>query len=328
MNVLFVADPYPRWKLATDTTALMLRETCRRGNRAAICVIEDLYLDADRPMARVRSIVPAAAGLSFELGEPEPRALEDFAVIHLRTDPPFDLPYYLATLVLEMAARNSLVLNDPVALRGINEKLSVLRFPDLICENLVSADPDAIEAFVHRVGGKAVLKPLYRCSGQGVLLLDARGPLRTDITAALADNRGHVMLQRYLPGVVEGETRLIVFAGRVAGWLAKVPASGGFLSNLDFGATVNACAYTDREERVMARVGPFLDAHGVLFAAVDVIDGYLSEINITSPGLLHEVNLVNGTRIEVELEDLITARHEERAHGSSDSSHSGPGILH
>jgi len=308
MQVLYVADALSRWQVEAETTPLMVREARRRGAVTFTCTGSDLGFDGATPVARVAEITPRAGELGFELGEVARRPLADFDVIHLRVDPPFDRPYYFLTLVLEAAAATGvLVINDPVAVRSHNEKLAALLFPELTCETLVSADPTEIAAFTAQVGGRAVLKPLYRCSGQGVQLLEGSDQeVSARAAEALSEHGSHVLVQRFLPAVLErGETRLTVIGGEVAGWMCKTPQQGSILANLDFGAKVSACDYTDKEARIMAQVGPFLSAHGLHLAAVDTIDGHLTEINITSPGLLHEMNQINGSRLEVKLEDLI-----------------------
>ncbi|MFH1808751.1 MAG: hypothetical protein ABIJ09_08395 [Pseudomonadota bacterium] len=309
MRALFVADPVGKWKVDRDTTPLMLRELWRRHGEAWLCTVAELSLRDGEPRAWARPVSPGLCGASLELGSAQNLVMADFDVVHMRTDPPFDMNYYLATQVLELASAHTLVVNDPLALRNLNEKLLILRFGAHAPESLVSADVDAISNFVAEVGGRAVLKPLYRCSGQGVILLESGTELQTALPRVLDDNRGHVMVQRFLPGVTRGELRAMVIDGRVAGCMLKVPRPGAFLSNLDAGASVQACELTPPERALLEEVGTWLAAHGVLFAAVDLIDGLLSEINITSPGLLHEMNVLNGTQLEIELQDAVE-RHQ------------------
>lgn len=306
MKVLYIANPLEKWPAGKETTGIMVQEASRRGARTYVCCHKDIAVAGPDPQALVTEIKPKQGEWGFEKLHQSRLDLSSFDVIHMRTDPPFDLSYYFVTLVLQMAAKHSLVVNDPVALRGLNEKLACLAFPDLIPESLVSSDLNEITQFVESIGGRAVLKPLYRCSGQGMALLQgASGQISTLVKEALHKEQGHVLIQRYIPGITKGETRLTVIGGRVAGVMRKVPKEGSFLSNLSFGASVEKCELTKRDLEITERLAPFLRQHGIHLAAVDLIDGYLSEINITSPGLLVEMNELNGSRLEVELEDWI-----------------------
>jgi glutathione synthase len=226
-------------------------------------------------------------------------------------DPPFDLNYYFSTLFLD-AARRPLVANYPPSLRSYNEKLAILLFPDLIAPTLISSDIDQIRAFVGQQG-RAVLKPLDSCSGRGVLKLS---PKDTEVIAeATQQGQKPVMVQRFLEEVHAGETRLTLLGGEPLGWMKKIPRSDSFLANFDLGATGHPHEPSEAELNCAQRLKPFMQENRLYFTAIDIIGGNISEINLTSPGLVRQTNEAMGEKLEVRMQDFYEEtyrRHAER----------------
>lgn len=313
-ETLYICSAFDTVDPREDTTPEMMREVVRRGGRAWFATWRDLGMRGPvaQVLARPVTAIPRDEPL-LHVGPPERRPLADFDVVHLRTDPPIDVEYFYTTLILDATPRSTLVLNDPGAVRALNEKLAILRFPDLITDTLVTFDLDEAVAFVQAVGGRAIVKPLGECRSRGVQRLEG-GPaaIRAALDPMVTAGAGQVMVQRYLPRVEEGETRAIVVDGEPRGWIGKVPATGGYLASVDHGATLRAHEPTARELHVASVVGAFLREQGVVFSALDIIDGFLSEVNVTSPGLLMQVDQLSGTHLAGDIEDAVERRLARR----------------
>jgi glutathione synthase len=214
----------------------------------------------------------------------------------MRKDPPVDEAYVAATHVLEHAGTR--VLNDPVALRSLNEKLLPLRFPVPTPPSLLSDDGERVRAFVRR-HGRAVLKPLNDCSGRGIAILAGEEdvpPLETG---------RFVLVQRFLAGFAAGDKRVFLLAGRAIGAVNRVPRDSRSLANIHQGARVEATTLTAADHAILSAVAPALAGMGVQMAGLDIIDGHLTEINVTSPSAARQINAVGGLHIERELVDFL-----------------------
>ncbi|MFH1038138.1 MAG: hypothetical protein V1789_05655 [PVC group bacterium] len=309
MRQLYILDPFEKLHIENDTSILLMNEAIRRGIEVHSCTEFDISRDNRGFSARARrhekeissSILEDRASCgSFEL--------ELFDCVFIRKDPPFDASY-LTLLLLLQELRRPLVINSPLALLRYNEKLSIFLFPEYITETLVSSSLPRIREFVRDAGGSAVLKPLFGCSGRDVKLLQDSDPAFDDeVRSSTARGTGKVMLQRYLPAVTEGETRVFLLEDRVLAVMKKVPAPGSFKANFDFGARGLPHALTPREETICRAVGAFCKKEGIILSALDLIDGHLSEFNITSPGLLVESNRVDNARYEEEVIRFVTDR--------------------
>lgn len=306
---LWVLDPWEQLRIEADTSVLLMNEALRQGWTVYSAPDREIYRDNRGLFARGRRygepITPAAAA---QPAAGEELDLEKFDLVIIRKDPPFD-GTYLSLLLLLAGLRRPRVVNPPRTLLLCNEKLSIFFFPDYIPPTLVTGSPDRIRDFIRRTGGAAVLKPLFSCSGRGVHLLRSGEPGLEDTVAAATDGgRRAVMLQRYLPAVTGGETRVFLLADRILSVMKKVPAPGSFKANFDSGARGEPHRLTGREREICFRVGKFCRRRGIALAALDLIDGRLSEFNITSPGLLVESNRVNRTRCQEEAVRFLGSR--------------------
>jgi len=306
MNVLYITSPLSKWDFLEDTTPLMISEVNRRGGTTFFTTRRDMFIDGVTPKCKCRAIEITQSAPWHTVSESSVKALADFDVIHIRTDPPFNIEYYYTTLLAEQAGAGTLVLNKPSALRALNEKLSIFNFPQFVTDSICTYNVEDALEFIKKVGGKAVAKELASCSSRGVTLLKGK---QSDIKAILdkltTSGIGPILIQRYLEKVVDGETRVTLIDGKPLGYMTKVPAKGNFLASMDFGATSAPCVLSARELEISETVGKFLKDRGVIFAALDIIDGYLSEINVTSPGVVRHTNKVMGVHLERDLEDSV-----------------------
>ncbi len=305
MHVLVIIDPLASLNLATETSLLLIEEMQRRGHTASIAHLTDLALSELGAHVRARSIsVDLSREPFFDLGSASERPFRGFDLVLMRKDPPVDADYVAATYVLERAARDVPVINDPVSLRTVNEKLLPLSFPDFSPPTLLSKDASRLAAFA-AAHDRVVLKPLDDCSGRGIEVINGETAIHS-VTAYLARHGGrYVLAQRYIPGVVAGDKRIFLLAGAPIGAVNRVPKSAAHLANIHQGASVEATTITPREHAIIAAVRPVLVRQRLWMAGIDVIDGYLTEINVTSPSAARQINAVSGAHVEIPLVDFL-----------------------
>ena len=310
MHVLFVIDPLDTLNLTTETSLLLVEELARRGHSAAVATLPDLYLTEQGAGVRAAAIRLRLSGQPFyELGPAVDRAFTEFDLVLMRKDPPVDTAYLAATFILERAGAVVPVVNDPVSLRTVNEKLWPLTLPQFAPPTLISSDVARLVAFA-RTHGRVVLKPLDDCSGRGIALVDAEHAPQT-IAAHLAAHAGRahagrpVLAQQFLEGVAAGDKRILLLAGAPIGAVNRIPRSRDHLANIHQGARVEATTLTVRDQAIIAAVRPLLRRHRLWLAGIDVIDGHLTEINVTSPSAARQINAVSGTHVEVPIVDFL-----------------------
>jgi glutathione synthase len=224
--------------------------------------------------------------------------LGHFDVVLIRQDPPFDMGYVTNTYLLELAADDTLILNDPRGVRNIPEKLSTLPFEDLTPPTFVGHDVAAMEAFAKNFS-RVVMKPAFLAGGEGVIKADSHDPGLADAARAMlaASGKEPIIVQAFLEGVFQGDKRVFVLDGEPIGAVRRMPAAGEFRANLHVGGSAVATEMDDRDREIAARVAPLLRQEGILFAGLDVIAGCLTEINVTSPTLVQELKRFNGVDV-------------------------------
>jgi glutathione synthase len=309
LNVAVQMDPIERINIAGDSTFALLLEAQARGHRLSYYTPPMLAQRDGRVYASVRPIsVRDVAGDYFKLGEPWRADLSEFNVILLRQDPPFDLAYITTTHFLERIHPKTLVVNDPAAVRNAPEKVFVMEFPDLMPPTLVTRDLAEIKAF--RIEhGDIVMKPLYGHGGGAVFRIT-----RDDLNfGSLYDMfattfREQWVVQKFLPEVRQGDKRIILVDGEFAGAINRVPAPDDLRSNMVRGGAPKATDLTARERDICKALGPALRERGLLFVGIDVIDGYLTEINVTSPTGIRAVKKFGGPDIAALIWDKIEAK--------------------
>ncbi len=311
MNTLYVIDPLAGLNIAGDSTYMLMRESTRRGFPAAWCTPQDLYaVEGAVPWARCQSVqaYPPNAAQVFDTGAWVERPLTDFDVIWMRKDPPFEMRYIFTTYLLEMAMRtgSTRVFNHPAGLRSRNEKLFALQFTGLTPNTLVSHEIPRIVAFTESLPGKVVLKPWDGNAGRGVLVTQKGDPnLRSMIELLTCEGRDFILAQQHIPAIVLGDKRILLVAGEPVGAMLRVPTATDHRGNMHAGATVVGCELNARDLEICAAIAPMLKAEGLLFVGIDVIGGYLTEINVTSPTGIQEINRLQGVQIERLVWDAI-----------------------
>jgi glutathione synthase len=311
LRILYVMDPLARVLVDKDTTFAFMLEGERRGHEQHQCGAEDLFAERARPHASVRRVRVQRAEVHYMLLEARTVPLDWFDVVFMRKDPPFDLTYYFATQVLGLLdPHTTLVVNDPRGLREANEKLYALRFPALIPESLVSADAVRLKGFMETLGGEMIVKPLDGCGGAGVFHLH-RGDrnLNAILEVSTANGTRLVMAQRYLPAVrQEGDKRVIVLAGEPLGAIRRVPREDEHRGNIHVGGQVERAAVDARDREICRQMAPRLAADGLYFVGLDVIGGLVTEVNVTSPTGVQEIDRLDGVCLEARVLDFVEAR--------------------
>lgn len=308
-----VMDPIEAIHPEKDTTLALLLEAQRRGYELTYMLPDGLRAEGGAALARGHRLRVADSQTAwFELGEYVDEPLDGFDVVLMRKDPPFDPEYVYLTYLLELAeAAGTLVVNRPRALRDYNEKASILKFPDLAPPTLLARDTSSIRAFRRREG-RIVIKPLDGMGGRGVFVLDPADPNLTAVIETLTrGGHEHVMVQRFLPEISEGDKRVLLVDGRpVPYMLARVPAEGESRGNLAAGARGEPRPLGAGERRLAELLGPALARDGLLFVGLDVIGGRLTEINVTSPTCVRELDRAYGINIAA---DVFAAIERRRA---------------
>ena len=313
LDVAVQMDPIERINIRGDSTFALILEAQARGHAIAYYTPDQMALVDGEVFATVR---PLAArdrdGDHFTLGEARRTALAQFDVILMRQDPPFDLAYITATHLLERVHPKTLVVNDPAHVRNAPEKLFVTEFPDLMPPTLISRSLEEIKAFRAK-HGDIVMKPLHGHGGAAVFALKAGdvnfGSLYDMFAATF---REPWVVQKFLPAVKEGDKRIILVDGAFAGAVNRVPQADDLRSNMVRGGAAQATDLTARERAICERLGPALRVRGLLFTGIDVIDGYLTEINVTSPTGIRAIKRLGGPDIAAMIWDRIEAKVKER----------------
>lgn len=314
LHVAVVMDPIGAIKIAKDSSFAMLLEAQRRGHRLDYVLPGGLGVQGSRPVARLAPLRVAddPAGW-YRLGEPRTQPLADVDVILMRTDPPVDAAYLHDTHVLSLAQdAGVLVVNDPRGLRDLNEKLAALLFPQCIPPTLVSRDSAALRAFVAE-HGHCVLKPLDGMGGRSIFQVRQGDPnLNVILETLRGDGRQLVMAQRYLPEISAGDKRILLIEGEPVPYcLARIPQGEEFRGNLAAGGRGEGRPLSDRDRWIAAQVGPELRRRGMIFVGLDVIGDYLTEVNVTSPTCIRELDHQFGLNIAGQLFDAIEARRKQ-----------------
>jgi glutathione synthase len=309
LSVAIQMDPIESINIDADSTFVLALEAQARGHVLFHYLPQHLSLHERRVTAWARPlVVRREKGNHFTLGGPEQLDLATVDVVLMRQDPPFDMAYITATHVLEHLHPKTLVVNDPFHVRNAPEKLLVTHFPELMPPTLISADRRQIMAF-RAEHGDIILKPLFGNGGAGVFHIR---PDDTNLMALLELftqlYREPIIIQRYMPEVRQGDKRIILIDGEAAGAVNRVPAPGEARSNMHVGGRPEKSRLTIRDREICAAIGPTLKDRGLLFAGIDVIGDWLTEINVTSPTGIQEINRFDGTRLEAQVWDAIEAR--------------------
>jgi glutathione synthase len=302
-------DPIERINIVGDSTFALLLEAQRRGFELCYFTPDRLSLRGVDVIAVAQSLVVRdVKGDHYELGEPREIFLRDMDVVLLRQDPPFDLAYITSTHLLEKIGGRTLVVNDPASVRNAPEKLFVMDFPQLMPPTLITRDKAAIDAF-RLAHGEVVMKPLHGHGGAAVFRLlreDANYGSLFDLFAT--SFREQWVVQKFLPAVSRGDKRIILVDGEPCGAVNRVPAVNDIRSNMVRGGAAEATELSPREKDICATIGPELKRRGLVFVGIDVIDGFLTEINVTSPTGVRAITRTGGPDVAAAIWDAISRK--------------------
>ena len=309
LAVAIQMDPIMGINISADSTFALALEAQRRGHGLYYYLPRDLSFSHGRVVARAHPLeVRREQGNHFTLGAEEVIDLATFDVVLLRQDPPFDMGYITTTHLLEQVHPKTLVVNDPMHVRNAPEKLFVTRFPDLMPPTLISASKRDVEEFraEHR---DIIMKPLFGNGGAGVFRVreddENFNSLFEMFTQFYVEP---IVVQRYVPEVRLGDKRIILVDGRPVGAINRVPAAGESRSNMHVGGRAEKSALTRREQEICEAIGPALAERGLIFVGIDVIGDYLTEINVTSPTGIQEIDRFDGANLSGLIWDAIEDR--------------------
>jgi len=313
LRFAFVMDPIDAILPDKDTTFVFMLESLARGH-------EVYYVNADDLL--VRGSAPYATALRVEVMRPEPggphhRFFEEchvelawFDAVLMRKDPPFDMAYYFATQILSLVdPARTFVMNEPRGLREANEKLYTLRFPAVIPASLVSAESARLKAFMEEQGGEMIIKPLDGCGGAGVFHLQRADRNLNALLEVSTDNgRRPIMAQRYLPEIRRGDKRLIVLDGEPLGAVLRVPQEDETRGNIHVGGTCIKAGVDARDREICAALAPQLAVDGLYFVGLDIIGDWVTEVNVTSPTGVQEIDALDGTNLAARVVEFVEQR--------------------
>ncbi len=309
LTVAIQMDPIDKIDINGDSTFALALEAQNRGHKLLYYGPRDLTFRDGEVLARARPLaVRPVKGDHFTLGKSSLYELSAADVVLMRQDPPFDMAYITATHILERLAPKTLVVNDPFHVRNAPEKLFVTLFKDLMPPTLITSDFEEIRGFRER-HRDIVLKPLYGNGGAGVFRVkDGDENLGALLEMFTQFYREPLVVQRYVPEVRKGDKRIILVDGKFSGAINRVPAAGEARSNLHVGGKPEATTLTSREIAICEALGPELKTRGLIFAGIDVIGGYLTEINVTSPTGIHEIRRFGGPDVAKLIWEAIAKR--------------------
>jgi len=310
LKVGVVMDPIARINIDKDTTFVLMLELQERGHEVFYMELGDLFIRGGTPRGRFRQVRVARATSHYELGAYSTESLEDFNVILMRKDPPFDMPFFFATHQLSLVdERKCFVMNNPKGLREANEKLYALRFPEQIPQTLVTSDMSRLKEFMDELGGEMIIKPLDGSGGSGVFYLNTQDRNTNSILEAATDNgRKLIMGQRYLPEIRQGDKRIIVLNGEPLGAVLRIPAEEEHRGNIHVGGQCVRTELSSRDVEICHALAPLLINDGLYFVGLDVIGSFLTEVNVTSPTGVQEINALNGVKLERQIIDFVERR--------------------
>ncbi|MBP0005950.1 MAG: glutathione synthase [Cyanobacteria bacterium SBC] len=308
MKIVFILDPIHALDPGHDTTVAFMEAVQKFGHEVWITQAEGLGVVDGKAYGWLSptQLKPVelqngrwvAAERWYEVGEAIWQPLESMDAVLMRTDPPVDVPYLYATYILDYVdPRKTFVLNDPKGLRMANEKMYALQFKNAIPETIVTRDKSVVREFVNQ-RGKAILKPLGGKAGEGIFMLHA-GDRNLNSLMEVSTNYGRVpiMVQQFLSEAKDGDKRIILLDGEPLGAVNRIPTGEEFRGNMAVGGRVAEVDITDREREICQQLAPTLKRDGLYFVGIDVIGGYLTEVNVTSPTGIREIDRLNGVRL-------------------------------
>lgn len=308
MKFAFIIDPISKLDPGHDTSVALMEGTLAKGHEVFITEIDRLSIIEGKAWATLESVklepvklvngIWVAAASWYEVGRSSFEPLEDMDAVFMRVDPPVNVPYLYATYILDLIdPAKTIVINSPTGLRSANEKVYALQFKSVIPETIVSQNKLVISKFVEEKKA-AVLKPLGGKGGEGILFLK-EGDRNFNSLIEISTKQGQepVMVQTYLPEATQGDKRVILLDGEPIGAVNRIPTGAEFRGNMAVGGRVEAIEISDRDREISATLAPKLRADGLYFVGIDVIGGYLTEVNVTSPTGVREIDRLNNSNL-------------------------------
>lgn len=313
LKIAIQMDPIEAVNVNADTSFDMALEAFGRGHSIWIYQPQSLQLLDGKVSARARAVefLERKQGEHVRLAAPAPIDLHEVDVVLIRQDPPFDMAYITAAQILERLVPDVLVLNNPRAIRDAPEKLFVTEFVDLTPPTLITGDVAAIREF-RQTHGDVIIKPLYGNGGAGVFRMKPDDGNFNALLELFAETyREPIIAQKFVPAVTQGDKRIILLDGEAVGAINRVPAAGETRSNMHVGGRAEAVEMTERDQEICDRIGPALSERGLVFAGIDVIGDYLTEINVTSPTGVQEVRRFGGADISALFWDWVEGQRAD-----------------
>ncbi len=312
MKFAFIIDPLSKLDPGHDTSVALMEAAQLLGHEVWVTQAQELSVVNSQAWALLEQVQLTPVELVegrwvvteqwYSISNAALRSLEEMDAVFMRTDPPVTIPYLYATYILDyINPEKTLVINTPAGIRMANEKMYALQFKEVIPETIVSQDKSVIRKFVEQREA-AVLKPLGGKAGEGILFLEA-GDRNFNSLVEISTKQGRepVMVQTYLPAAKEGDKRIILLNGQPIGAVNRIPTGKEFRGNMAVGGRVAATEMTAQDQKICDRVGPQLQQDGLYFVGIDVIGGYLTEVNVTSPTGIREIDRLNGTQLGQEV---------------------------
>jgi len=306
LSMGFLMDPIARILPDKDTTFVFMMEAQKRGYQVLYFTPEDMFATGGSVHAVLRPAKVKRATPHYELGDSGEVDLKTLDVIFFRTDPPFTMDYLYQTYLLDLIADNVFVTNTPRAVRDANEKLFGLRFADLMPPNIVTSDMDRLKSFLKHVGGRMVVKPLNRAGGEFVFVIEEGDRNMNAVLEASTDfGKRRIIAQKYVPEVRDGDKRILLLDGELLGATARMPGDDEHRANIHVGGDCVRYELNDRDREIIDRVGPELSRRGLHFVGLDVLGDWLTEINVTSPTGIQEIDRLEGVNLEAKVIDFV-----------------------
>ncbi|MCT4655569.1 MAG: glutathione synthase [Cohaesibacter sp.] len=309
LKVAFQMDHIASVNIAGDSSFALMLEAQNRGHQLYHYTVDTLAMENGEVFATVETvIVRDEVGNHFELGEPVRTNLAEMDVIHMRQDPPFDMGYISATHMLERIHPKTLVVNDPAQVRNAPEKIFVTEFPDLMPPTLITRSEDELRRFKEK-HGDIVMKPLYGNGGAAIFRLREKDQNFGSLMGLFGEIfREPWVAQKFLPDVKDGDKRIILVDGEPVGAINRIPAEDDLRSNMVQGGQAQKTVLTEREKEICDRIGPYFKERGFIFVGIDVIGGFITEINNTSPTGIRAIQRLDGIDIAALIWDNIETK--------------------
>ena len=313
LRIAFLLNPLEEMHHEDDTSFALMRECYQRGHEIFYFQSRDLRHHHNTLSARLSKCrIDLAQGVLTDL--PQWQRFSSIHAVIIRKEPPFDLDYLCATYLLDLVRGKTFLMNDPSGVRSVNEKMSALHFPKLSPATLVGYEPEIFEEGLnHSPIRQWVIKPLFDKGGRGITRVDRRDPkLRQKIQRRTLGGRVPIMMQQYVKHARLGDKRILILNGEPLGAFRRVPGKRDFRANMALGGKAHAAKITASEKRLVRSLRSYLKENGIHFAGIDVLNGRLTEINVTSPAGIPEINRFDGTRLESTVVDFIEKQSRSR----------------